>query len=160
MVKFLSLQPNNLGVVLHQQVSQFLYVDNITRVPNLTESLKMLNEIWYRSDCSESSYLFIATLFFNADKSIRKLTAQFWLKVTAQNTLNNNVLGGILGKLQHKEYGMLRRFTDVIVSDMLNVSKKYNEDLVILLDAMLSEMPEQPVKGLKKLLIIFKEALN
>jgi hypothetical protein len=74
--------------------------------------------------------------------------------------MNHQLLGETLGKLEHNEYAPLKRFTDLIVSNMLNLSNLHNEGLHTLLSAMIVQMNDAPIKGTKKLLEIYLEVLS
>ncbi len=159
-IKLLLLSPNNPGPFLNQMIYQYLYESYLWEVDEklVTESLaKTLYEIWNQQNFNENTYLFVATTFLCNSKTAREFSAELWIKTVAQDTINNHLLGKVLGKLEHQEYGALKRFTDLIVSNMFNISKKHNEKLLLLLDGMLSEMNEVPIRGVKKLLELFNE---
>ncbi|PID68484.1 MAG: hypothetical protein CR989_05115, partial [Flavobacteriales bacterium] len=159
-IKWLYLLPNNPNPLLGQFVavnfkkSKLPFTDTTRNMLNI---LKGLYEIWNRPDYGEATYLIIAIAFLCSDKTARELSAELWIKTNSENTINNNLLGKVLGRLEHQEYGTLKRFTDLIMSNMFNISKKHNKNLLIVLDNMVSEMNDVPIKGVKKLLELFNE---
>ena len=69
-------------------------------------------------------------------------------------------IGRILGSHQRTGWGPLKRLTDLIQQQMINVSPLHNRELELLLTSLIAELPEQPVKELKKLLEIYSELLS
>ena len=115
-------------------------------------------EIW--GDYGSSNYLFIARTFIDMSKTTRQFSAELWHKATLEGTMNQQRLGEILGKLEHNEYAPLKRFTDLVVSNMLNLSTLHNQGLHTLLSSMIAHMNNEPIKGTKKLLEIYLEVLH
>ena len=88
------------------------------------------------------------------------LSSELWIKATSEGTMNHQLLGETLGKLEHNEYAPLKRFTDLIVANMLNISSLHNRGLETLLSFMIKKMNNEPIKGTKKLLEIYLEVLS
>ena len=84
-------------------------------------------EIW--GNYGDNNYLFIARTFTDTSKTTRQLTSELWIKATNEGTMNQQLLGQTLGKLEHNEYAPLKRFTDLIVANMLNISTLHNKGL-------------------------------
>lgn len=159
-VKFLYLAPNNPSPFLAQLIfhnlkrSKFWSED---AKKNMINVLKGLYEIWYRKDYGEVTYLFLAVGFLCSDKVAREIAAEIWIKATSESTMNHELLGKTIGKLQHGEYAPMKRLTDILSLNMFNVSHTHNAALLALTDAMISEMNAEPLRGTKKLLEIFTE---
>ena len=109
------------------------------------EALHQLRHTWH-----EVSYLLEATCMLVADKTSRSYAAEIWIER----------VGSILGSHQHTGWGPLKRLTDLIQQQMINVSPLHNRELEKLIVAMLAGLPEKPVKDLKKLLEIYAELLS
>ncbi|MCV6630274.1 MAG: DUF6493 family protein [Flavobacteriaceae bacterium] len=159
-VKFLFLSPNNpsmfLSHVIHYNMKESTFF-NETSKKNMVNLLKGLYEIWHRDDFKESTYLFLATGFLCSHKVARELASELWIKANAENKIDNVLLGQILGKLELGEYAPLKRFTDLLTTNLFHVSKKHNKALLSLLDHMIANMANTPIRGVKKLLEIFVE---
>lgn len=159
-VKFLNLNPNNPEVFL-QQVVKFVLNESTfsseTNKKNMVNILKGLFDIWYRKDYQDSVYLFLAASFLCSDKVSRELAAEIWIKAISENNFNTELFGRIIGKLQYHEYGSFKRFTDLLSINLLNISKKHNENLLVLLNAMIVNMNEKPLRNTKKLVDILYE---
>ena len=132
--------------------------DGVDNIRSITNTLKSLIAIWYEQH--SSNYLFIAYSMLFVDKTTRQLSSELWYKATTEGTMNHQLLGETLGKLEHNEYAPLKRFTDLVVSDMLNLSSLHNQGLHTLLSAMIAHMNDEPIKGVKKLLEIYLEVLS
>ena len=159
-VKFLFLSPNNPSMFLSHVININLNEStffNETSKKNMVNLLKGLHDIWYRDDFNESTYLFLATGLICSDKVSRELAAEIWVKANSENKMNNSRLGEILGKLEKGEYAPLKRFTDLLTVSLFNVSNKHNEALFILLDRMIANMDDVPIRGINKLLELFLE---
>jgi hypothetical protein len=120
--------------------------------------MQYLINIW--RDYQPSATLFVAVMMLYESKTARQLSSELWYKATIEGTMNHQLLGETLGKLEHNEYAPLKRFTDLIVSNMLNLSNLHNEGLHTLLSAMITQMNDEPIKGTKKLLEIYLEVLS
>ncbi len=121
-------------------------------------SLKMLADIW--GNQHPTTYLFLSTTMQYSNKISRILSSELWYKATMEGTMNHQLLGETLGKLEYNEYAPLKRFTDLVVSNMLNLSILHNQGLHTLLSSMISHMNDEPIKGAKKLLEIYAEVLS
>ncbi|VXB55064.1 DUF6493 family protein [Maribacter litoralis] len=159
-VKFLFLSPNNpsmfLSHVIHNNLKESTFFDESSK-KNMVNLLKGIYEIWYRADFKESTYLFLSTGLLCSDKVARELAAEIWIKANSENKINNRIIGQILGKLESGEYAPLKRFTDLLTASLFKVSKRHNESLFTLLDNMIGNMNDEPIRGIKKLLELFLE---
>lgn len=158
--KILLLSPNNLSPLLTKIIRSYLPYSTgweviETRLAN--GLINTLYEIWHRKDNSEIAYIFFVVCLIGNDKTCRSMAAELWIKTISEDTIDNVKIGHILGKLEEGEYATLKRFTDLIVSNMLNISKLHNRQLLILIDNMISKMNTSPIKGTKKLLELFYE---
>lgn len=120
--------------------------------------MPIMIEIW--GEHGENKYLFLARTFTDTSKITRQFTSELWIKATSEGTMNHQLLGQTLGKLEHNEYAPLKRFTDLIVANMLNISTLHNKGLYTLLSHMIIHMNDEPIKGTKKLLEIYLEVLS
>ena len=119
------------------------------------EALHQLRHTWH-----EVSYLLEATCMLVADKTSRSYAAEIWIERVGQGSIDSGRIGSILGSHQHTGWGPLKRLTDLIQQQMINVSPLHNRELEKLIVAMLTGLPEKPVKDLKKLLEIYAELLS
>ncbi len=145
-----------LSQVIHNNLNESTFF-NETSKKNMINLLKGLHEIWYRDDFNESTYLFLATGLLCSDKVARELASEIWVKANSENKINNALLGEIIGKLELGEYAPLKRFTDLFAASLFNISNKHNESLFILLDNMIGNMNNEPIRGIKNLLEMFLE---
>jgi hypothetical protein len=120
--------------------------------------MPILIDIW--GNYGDNNYLFIARTFTDTSKITRQFTSELWIKATLEGAINHQLLGETIGKLEHNEYAPLKRFTDLIVSNMLNISTLHNQGLHTLLSSMIVQMNDEPIKGTKKLLEIYLEVLS
>ena len=119
------------------------------------EALHQLRHTWH-----EVSYLLEATCMLVSDKTSRSYAAEIWIERVGQGCINSGRIGSILSSHQHTGWGPLKRLTDLIQQQMINVSPLHNRELEKLIVAMLAGLPEKPVKDLKKLLEIYAELLS
>ena len=95
-----------------------------------------------------------------ADKTSRSYAAEIWIDRVGKGCIDSKRIGKILGSHQHTGWGPLKRLTDLIQQQMMNVSPLHNRELENLIVAMLTGLPEKPIKDLKKLLEIYAELLS
>jgi hypothetical protein len=169
--RIMTLVPSNIHLVLHSVIQTALTYSTFSdqRVVNFYASetgnkelvqntLSIFIAIW--NSQNQTNYLFVATSMLYYDKTSRQLSTEVWHKATLEDTMNHQLLGKTLGKLEHNEYAPLKRFTDLLVSNMLNLSSLHNKGLHTLLSAMITNMNDEPIKGTKKLLEIYLEVLS
>lgn len=109
---------------------------------------------------AETGHLLIATCLLCADKTAATYAAEIWLRAAEEKRMDSALLGRILGKHQRVELAPLKRFTDLLSNSLLRVSAQHDKQLLMLMAALLKELPDVPVKGLKKLLEIYTELLR
>lgn len=111
------------------------------------------------SNYGKIAYLFIATCMLCSDKTARAIAAEIWIKGVCENTINSEWIGNMIGEQEKVEFAPLKRFTDLLIDQMFLLSDQHNRALEELLTACLEQLPEQPIKNLKKLLEIYREIL-
>ena len=119
------------------------------------EALHQLRHEWH-----EISYLLEASCMLVADKTSRSYAAAIWTDRVSKGCIDSIRLGKILGSHQRTGWGPLKRLTDLIQQQMMNVSPLHNQALELLLTSLIAELPEKPIKELKKLLEIYTELLS
>ena len=103
-------------------------IDTAVIVRNTFDTLTLLGEIWSDND-SEITYLYLSFTLLVQDKTLRTLAAELWIKAVSEGTMNAELLGQTLGRLEHGDYAPLKRFTDLIDAHMLNITSLHNRAL-------------------------------
>jgi hypothetical protein len=106
------------------------------------------------------SNLFIASCMISSDKTIRTYAAELWIKGVTEESIDSGSIGKIIGKHEHIELAPLKRFTDLVISNMFQISQKHNRALESLLECCIAQMNDSPISGCKKLLEIYTEVLS
>lgn len=158
-LKTLFLTPNNPGQFLSEIVqvnmsSSEAWNEDIKR--SLIINLGGLNSIWNRKDYNESTYLFLATSLLCNNKIARGLASEIFIKAVSEDNIDAKLLGEILGRLEHGQYGPLKRLTDLLL-EIFNLSEKHSKALFDLMSSMVGQMNDEPIRGLKKMLELLLE---
>ncbi len=156
---YLTMPHYLIDTIEYTASTDYIYTTEPDRVKYHIKMLKLFNESWYFNN-HEITYLFLVRNLIDSNKTIRTLASELWIKATQENSMNHQLLGQTLGKLEHNEYAPLKRFTDLVVANMLNLSTLHNKGLHTLLSTMISQMNDEPIKGTKKLLEIYFEVLS
>lgn len=106
------------------------------------------------------SNLFIASCMISSDKTVRTYAAELWIKGVTRKNMDSDAIGKIIGKHEQIELAPLKRFTDLVITNMFQVSKKHNKELESLLSSCIEQMNDIPISGCKKLLEIYAEVLS
>jgi len=106
------------------------------------------------------SNLFIASCMISSDKTVRTYAAELWIKGVTEKHMDSDAIGKIIGKHEQIELAPLKRFTDLVISNMFQISKKHNRALENLLACCIEQMSDIPINGCKKLLEIYAEVLS
>ncbi len=159
--KLIGLAPFSPALIqneINRLVTGGKFTDN-----EITEStlrtLSILRETW-QANFPEASYLHLACTLLNDNKANRQLAGELWLQKVSENQMDSEQLGRVLGKLEHEEFAPLKRFTDLITAQLMNVSTQHNQALITVITAMITAMHDTPIKGVKKLLELYLELLT
>lgn len=159
--RLLWLVPNTPEPILVWCIRRAIYnpMFNEVREVNMTRTT-IATFHQFRHTWHETSYLLEASCMLVADKTSRAYAAEIWIERANKGCIDSSRIGRILGSHQRTGWGPLKRLTDLIQQQMMNVSPPHNRELEKLLTAMLAELPEKPIKDLKKLLEIYAEILS
>ncbi|WP_207431523.1 DUF6493 family protein [Sabulibacter ruber] len=158
--RLLYLVPNNPEPLLGQITARCLNYstfseENEKTVVRLT--LETLLGMW--RDMGAMAHLFLATSMLSSDKTVRAYAAEIWVNQVSQKDIDSGLLGEIIGIQERIEFAPLKRFTDLVISNMYQISDQHNRALETLLQCLLSQLPDEPIKNLKALLQIYTEVL-
>ncbi|MEO1263374.1 MAG: DUF6493 family protein [Bacteroidota bacterium] len=154
------LTPNHLTIFLSRVIQMKMGRSSITGEDDkrlLINILEFLNESWNRRNENEIIYVFLAACSLCSNKTVRQLVAELWVRAVPYGIFDSVLLGEITGKLLAKNYGPLKRLTDILAASMSNVSTTHNKELFAYLINVISNMDDAPVTNTKKLLEIYAE---
>jgi len=161
-IRFLLLfTPNNPEPMLMRLAHRFLRYGAFAEEGGkraVISALQVLHElpgVW-----GEMGHLFIAACMVSSDKTVSAFAAEIWISRVPFGTIQSQLIGERIGRLQDIEFVPLKRFNDLVMSHLFRLSDQHNAELEKLLLALLACLPEEPVKHLKKLLEIFTEVLS
>lgn len=120
-------------------------------------TLQTLYEIW--DSYGEMAHLILATSMLSADKTAAGIAAEIWLHYAPAGRIKNELIGRIIGSQESKEFAPMKRFTDLVMQRLFRVSAAHNRMLQTVVEHILPELPDTPIKNLKKLLEIYAELL-
>lgn len=159
--RILGLAPNNPEPLLtlliedNLRFSEFWEEDAPIRIQN---ALSWLLKNWNRP-YGDMAHLFLAASMVWKDLKCRRLAGEIWKKGVQQDNLNNKLLGEMLGKLISSTYAPLKKFTDLVKHQLINLSQQHNEVLELLIIHLINKLPAVPPRNAKKLLEIYRELL-
>jgi hypothetical protein len=151
--------PNTLGNVLAKTIKDCLFYSGIAEVYERNFVLNIAQALYQmKKPLDTMGYLFLGTIFLDGDKVIRGTAAEIWLEHVSHKVMDNKSLGKVIGLHEKLEWAPVKRLTDLMQHQMINVSKDHNLALEQLLTHILLQM-EAPVTNLKKILEIYHEVL-
>ena len=121
-------------------------------------ALKALHHLW-KAGMGEMAHVFVASCMVTNDKTTAALAAGVWASGVKNNNVNSILIGQVIGKLLHGELAPLKRFTDLLEDYMLGISAAHNTALLQLLTALAAELPDTPLKNVKKLMELYLKML-
>lgn len=159
--KMLFLSPFNPDLILRLNIMQSL--KNIDWTDADLEKILIhftegLTHIW--DDFGEMTYLQMACTFLYNKKTCRQFAAELWVQAVSQNKMNHELLGTCIGKLEYNEYAPIKRWTDLVNDQMMNISKEHNKALEALMIQIIMELNVKPIKGTNKLLELYAELVQ
>ena len=159
--RILYLLPNNPEPILAQVIAKALRHNNFWEANDQKLLINTLQAVVnLQVSYGETGHLLIATCMLSADKTIQSFAAELWTKGISTNRVNTILLGEILGKHESIEFAPLKRLTDLITSNLINISPFHNKQLEILITQVLFRLPNEPITNLKKLLEIYHELIS
>jgi len=156
--RILSLIPNNPDPILADIINKCLKHSEFWEEGDkkmVIAVLQYLFETW--KEPGEMAYLFLGTCMLSSDKTIINIAGEIWLRAVTMESINNIELGKVIGLHESIEFAPLKRFTDLVSQNLFRVSDLHNRQLQILIENMLPQLPDEPIKNLKKLLEIYRE---
>ena len=159
--RLLYLNPRQPDILIAHVINKgFCYIDFAEENDKklIIYTLETLLNLNYRH--GTMSNLFIASCMISSDKTVRTYAAEIWIKGVTENNIDSNAIGKIIGKHEQIELAPLKRFTDLVISNMFQISKKHNQALGSLLACCITQMSDTPINGSKKLLEIYAEVLS
>ncbi len=156
-----SLYPNNPENLIAKFTDLNFRDANFFGEDNKKISLNLLEKLTtHPLPLGNMAHLFVAACMLSSDKTVRALAGELWIQSTRTQQINNEKLGEYIGKHFSIEFVPLKRFTDLLTENMLNISAYHNEQLQDLIENILLHLPVEPIKGLKKLLEIYLEIVS
>jgi hypothetical protein len=159
--RFLSLVPNNpepiLAFVLHKTLQYISFWEGGGK-KMVIHTLEAMLDLW--RSLGETAHLFVATCMLCSDKTVQALAAEIWIKGVNENSIYSEWIGSIIGEQEKIELAPLKRFTDLITSQMFMLSSQHNQALEIMLMFCIEQLPETPIKNTRRLLEIYAEILS
>ncbi|EFO1362349.1 hypothetical protein DWG95_16870 [Escherichia coli] len=97
-------------------------------------------------------HLLTAFCMLHADKTVRALAGELWIeKLRYPQGVNSTHIGDILGRLEKESWAPLKRFTDLAMQSLINISFRHNQALLEMVCAMDSHLSTVKITNYKKL---------
>lgn len=103
------------------------------------------------------SNTFLALCLLSVSKTVRKEAVVLWAQQVKNGEMDSEAVGHILGEVEAHEWAPVSRLANLAAEEMMNIKPLYNKELEKMLIALLSHLPESPVKDLKRLLEVFAD---
>ena len=88
----------------------------------------------------------------HADKTVRALAGELWIeKLRYPQGVNSTHIGDILGRLEKESWAPLKRFTNLAMQSLINISFRHNQALLEMVCAMDSHLSTVKITNYKKL---------
>ena len=104
--------------------------------------------------------MFIASCMLTSDKTVRSFAAEVWIMGINAGEIDGTSIGQILGTHLSSEYAPMKRFTDLISSNLVKISHAHNTALEAMLVAVIENLPVECPTGTKRLLELYSEILS
>ncbi len=158
--RILSLIPNNPEPLLADTINRCLRYSDFFQESDKKMAIavaQFLYEIWLEP--GKMATLFLGTSMLSSDKTVANTAGEIWLKAVSMGKIDNVELGKVIGLHERIEYGPLKRLTDLFSQQLLKISPLHDRQLLTLIEHILPQLPDEPIKNLKKLLEIYIELL-
>lgn len=163
-VRVLSLAPRNYTPVIVSTINSCLHDLSGSMSEGdkkfLTALLQQLHMTWQNP--GEMEYLLLGSCMLTSSKTVACIAAEIWMNAVSAGVMDSSRLGTIIGIHECIELAPLKRFTDLASQQLFKISSQHNLELQRLIEAIILQLGDEPIKGLKRLLEIYLEliALN
>lgn len=156
--RILSLVPHNPEPVVAETIIHCLKRMG-TEYENDRRTIVAVEQFLYETGLppGEMTMVFLGTCLLHGDKTIINTAAELWLMAVSAGQLDNVRLGYVIAEHLRNEFAPLKRLTDVMSQSLFKVSALHDRALSVLVENILARLPEEPVKGVKKLQQLQKE---
>jgi hypothetical protein len=156
MLRLYSLMPSNPEPLMAAILNICLKQDPLDGEVNkrtVIAHLQCIHEA--RPRLGEMGHLYLSACLLCSNKTAATYAAEIWIQ--RHSSLDNHLLGSMMGAHLRVEYAPLKRFTDLVMAKMMGVSPSCNAALSVVLRAMIQSIGKAPLKGVKKLVGIAEE---
>ena len=126
---------------------------NHTEISSVKSNLEILQALYdLPLPLTPMGHLLAALCMLHSDKTVRTLAAELWNdKLRHPGGINATHIGDILGKLEAEGWAPLKRFTDLAMQSMINISARHNAALLEMVNAMDAHLNSIKINNYKKL---------
>jgi len=157
--RLLYLNPKQPGLLFAQIINKLFYWPDAWGENDKKLAIAALETLLtLHNKRGEMEHLMIASCMISSDKTTRAYAAELWIQGVNENIIDSERVGAIIGIHQRIELAPLKRFTDLVLANMYQISPAHNRALENLLAACISSM-DAPVNNTKKLLEILAETM-
>lgn len=159
--RFLCLFPNNPDPWIARVIENILWSTSVTSETDKRCLIRILEGLLELDrPYGKMGHLLIAATLMCSDQNSRAVAAENWISGVSRNLLDSQKIGDMMGEMETIELAPLKRFTDLLFTNMFQVSTKHNLELEKLLNGLISKLPENPMTNTKKLLDVYKEVIH
>ena len=130
------LSPWQGDVTLMRYIEMNFHDPNISSTKSNLEILQALYDL--PLPLSPVGHLLTALCMLHSDKTVRALAGELWIeKLRYPQGINSAHIGDILGQLEKESWAPLKRFTDLAMQSLINISfPRHNQALLEMVSAM------------------------
>ncbi|EFO1628812.1 DUF6493 family protein [Escherichia marmotae] len=137
-------------VTLMRYIEMNFHDPNISSTKSNLEILQALYDL--PLPLSPVGHLLTALCMLHSDKTVRALAGELWIeKLRYPQGINSAHIGDILGQLEKESWAPLKRFTDLAMQSLINISFRHNQALLEMVSAMDSHLSTVKITNYKKL---------
>ncbi|MEM1122109.1 MAG: DUF6493 family protein, partial [Bacteroidota bacterium] len=161
MQRLLGMLPNNpaplLALLIADNLKYPTFWEEAAR-KRVQQMVEWLENYTYQT-YDPMTHLLLASGMFCGDKKIRLQIADIWKAAVTRQQVDSEKLGTFLGKMERQIYAPLQRFTELAQQELFGVSNLHDQALEQMVVNLLGKLPALPIKGLSKLLVLYRELL-
>jgi len=149
--------PDDIYGDIMLRLSAWSYVWEVAEQELATTGISIMQQL--HTPFREMHYFLLAGCLLASHKTARDYAVQIWIDRVSTDSIDNSRVGKAIGKMETLELAPLKRFTDILSSNMIGISKRHNKAALELVEAIFPELTAEPIKNVKKLLELYSELL-
>lgn len=151
-------RPANVYREILEKVTRYSDLSwEVEEIKTILTGLQLMREL--HNPYRDMEYGMLAVAILSKSKDVQNLAWQIWIEDTEANRIDNRRFGKLIGIIEAGEVYPVKRYTDMVNTLISQLDTTHLPALHELTEGILLQLPETPIRNLKKVLETYRELL-